>query len=273
MMPFRLIARSLPLVVAGMLSASLASATPLPDPPVRLRLNEEGRYWPGDGIRAEIRSREDGYLLVIHAEPSGRIRVVFPVDPGNDAFIKGNKTYELRSRSGQRDIAIADEGDGPGALFAAVASTPWHFDSVQVNGHWDYRALPAKVAGDAETELRELAEKLAGGAVRYDLATYVVAGRGMAGRQAYVAPVAVGFGPWFGVCGWRSCLWDPFWGAYYGYPYGGYAWGGYGWGGYGWGGGRFGGIYGGGVIIGGGRGGQSNGQRLGGGRSWGGRRR
>ena len=56
-------------------------AVPSRTPPIRVTLSEE-ELVPGDRVRVLVRPRADGYLVVLHADPAGRVRVLFPLDPG-----------------------------------------------------------------------------------------------------------------------------------------------------------------------------------------------
>src|SRR5437762_8360103 len=63
--------------------------------PVRVELNHD-QYSAGDKARVYVRSAQDGYLVVLHADPAGRVRVLFPVDPGDDDRSEEH-TSELQS--------------------------------------------------------------------------------------------------------------------------------------------------------------------------------
>ena len=67
------------------------------DPPVRLWLNKD-HVQLGDRVRVDVRTESDGYLLVLHAEPDGRVRVLFPLDPIHDNFVRGGDEFEVRGR-------------------------------------------------------------------------------------------------------------------------------------------------------------------------------
>src|SRR5579862_6767905 len=71
------------------------------DPPIRVWLSDNN-YQPGDRATVKIRLADDGYVVVLRADASGHLRVLFPLDPGTDNFVKGGKTFEIRGR-GDRD--------------------------------------------------------------------------------------------------------------------------------------------------------------------------
>jgi hypothetical protein len=163
----------LPLLLAGV-SPSPAAASQ-DDPPIRLWINER-RFLPGDRAKVQVRTEDDGYLIVLYVNPEGRLRVLFPIDPDKDNFVRGGKKYEVRGRGGRE--AFEADGKGRGAVYAAVSRDPFRFDGFVLSDHWDYRALaPSRLADDPEPELNELAQRMAQSSFDYDLMTYEVVDR------------------------------------------------------------------------------------------------
>jgi hypothetical protein len=216
-------------MLATLVLATLVAA----GPPITLRLSNDGRYQPGDAVQVSVRPAADGYLLVLHADPDGRLRVLFPLDPTDDAFVRGGRDYELRSRGDRRDLFIADWNRGQGTILAALSSGPLQTDAFSLNGHWDYRALNLDQSLDDESALRDIASRMAPAGMQYDVVPYVI---GEAGSNGYatgdgVSYVAVGVGGcWSCGVGWV----DPWWGWGWGAPGWGWGWGVPGWG-WGWG--------------------------------------
>lgn len=234
-----LAASAAPTAHAASLPPSLvgAAAAPGDDPPVRLELNRE-TYSAGDEARVEVRTREDGYLLVLAAFPDGRVRVLFPLDPGDDAFVRGGRSYRVVGRGG-RGAFMVDGRGGQGTILAGVAPGRFRTDGYAVNGHWDFGALspaPGLADSDPEAALLEIADKMVGGRFQYDVRRFRVdgpeptasgalepVGASVVGGYApsyppYVGPV---YAPVYGgitpvVGGW--C--DPIWGYSYGCGYG-----------------------------------------------------
>lgn len=221
-----------------------------PDPTIRITLNSEGRYLPGDRVRVQVRTRDDGYVVVFQVDPDQRVKVLFPLDPTDDNYIRGGKNYTLLGRGG-REGFMADAG-GTGTIFAAVSQDPWRFEQVTVNQHWDYRTLNATVYDDPEPQLVELAQRLAGGRYEYDILQYSVlsnishssTGTVIADDSYYSSGcfdcggsstvISIGFGVGYSTWGlYDPYYYDPFyWNRWYGpwypvtwYPYPGYGWG------------------------------------------------
>jgi hypothetical protein len=150
---------------------------PHDDPPIRLWINNDRRFLPGDRAKAEVRTRDDGYLLVFHVDPEGHLRVLFPLDPDRDNFVRGGKKYEIRGRGGRESFEI-DNTTGKGTVYAAVSRDPFRFDGFVTGDHWDYRALaPSRLPNEPEQDLNELVRRMAQGDFDYDLLNYYVSDR------------------------------------------------------------------------------------------------
>ena len=239
----------------------VTTATPAPapaatgaEPAIRVTLNHQ-TYTRGDRARVTVRVRDDGYVVVLQEDANGHVRVLFPVDPGDDNFMKSGQEYEIRGR-GDRD-AFQVTASGTGTVYAAVAMDPYHFDDFIRNDHWDYGRLDddSTASNSGEETLTNVVEQMANGMhFDYDVTTYVGESSYASAGQAYIYPAAT-YGCFYG-------SWDPWCQGYYpspsyfgldiGFGFGGF-WGYRGYGypryGYGWGypvyyGGYYGGNYG-----------------------------
>ena len=112
------------------------------DAPIRVWLNHDN-FRRGDRVQVHFRSAEDGYVVVLRSDAEGRIRVLFPLDPGDDAVVHGRETMEVRSR-GDREAFTVDERAGTGVLLAARMASPFTFAAFVRGDHWDYRALAVR---------------------------------------------------------------------------------------------------------------------------------
>jgi len=150
------------------------------DPPVRISLNSGGYYYQGDRAKVHVRVAEDGYLLVLRADADGRVRVLFPLDPGEDDFVRGGHDFELRGR-GDRETFYVDDVRGTGTILAARSATPFRYDRFVRGDHWDYRVLASdRIQNDAEAGLLDLVDQMADSAhYDYDVTSYNV------GRETY----------------------------------------------------------------------------------------
>lgn len=69
--------------------------------PIRLWMNSDRRYRPGDRVRLQVDAEADGYLLVLNYDTEGRVRVLFPLDPRDDAMVRAGRRYEVRDADAQ----------------------------------------------------------------------------------------------------------------------------------------------------------------------------
>ena len=233
-------------LTAAAATAPAAQAQGRDDPGIRVWINHR-EVMRADKVRAYVRTQDDGYVVVLHAEPSGRVRVLFPVDPTDDDYVRGGRDYEIRGR-GDREAFAVYQADGSGYVYAAVARDPFQFDGLVLNGHWDYRAPDFAVGDDPEADLTALVQKIAGGTFEYDVTRYDVGydaaaslslydpyygGHAWYGHSAFSINFGIGIGP--GPF-WYDPWWDPWYGPWYDPWYNPwFGWPGY-WSGWGYGG-------------------------------------
>ncbi|UCD25604.1 MAG: DUF4384 domain-containing protein [Gemmatimonadota bacterium] len=230
---------SLLVPAAGVDAGPPAAIAQQPNLPVQVWLNTRDVRL-GDRVKVYTRVAADGYLLLLHAEPDGRIRVLFPIDPVEDNFVRGGSEFEIRGR-GDREAFTVFTQSGVGTVYAAFSRDPFRFEDFARNNHWDY-GLPDtwQVFNDAEADLTDIAATMASGAYfDYDMTQYgvgeVVAQTSSQALHFYGGTTYVGVAdPYYRP--WRHY-------AILSYPYNYYSWGwpsyGWGWGwnvGWGWGG-------------------------------------
>jgi hypothetical protein len=127
---------------------------------IQITLNNGGNFAPGGMVNVRVQTADDGYLIVFRVDGDGRIRVVFPLDPDADAFVRGGKEYELRGR-GDRSTFLADDRGGSGMVYAAIAHDPLVVRDFALNGHWDYNALRLRDSTtDAENDLTAVVSRM-----------------------------------------------------------------------------------------------------------------
>jgi hypothetical protein len=168
------------------------------DPPVRVWFSSDGDYRYGDRAKVYAQAAEDGHLVVLSADPDGRVRVLFPIDPDKDQPLRGGKKYELKGRGGREAFVVGDT-TGHGTVLAAFAKTPFQFDQFEKNGHWDYNALDDQgVRADPEAGLMDLVQRMQGTGDHfdYDVATYTASAQPR--YVGWVAPYPGWWDPWYG---------------------------------------------------------------------------
>ncbi len=207
-----LVALTLSLLLPATTPATVGAAARSDDPPIRIKLSDDA-FARGDRARVRVKTAQDGYLVVLRADADGRVRVLFPLDPGDNSAVRGGREIEVRGR-GDREAFTVDEREGSGTVLAARSVVPFRFDEFVRGGHWDYRALSApragddstqRVGGDAEAALLDIVERMAGdNHYDYDVVRYAVSAR------APVRRYAGWYGPWY----------DPFYYPVYGPGFG-----------------------------------------------------
>ncbi len=167
---------------------------------IQITLNNGGNFAPGGMVNVRVQSADDGYLIVFRVDGDGRVRVVFPLDPDADAFVRGGKEYELRGR-GDRSTFLADDRGGSGMVYAAIAHDPMVVRDFALNGHWDYNAIRLRDSTtDAENDLTAIVSRMTNRAhFDYDAVGYRV--QDIAEDVGGVAVVGGGYYPG---------LYDPF---------------------------------------------------------------
>lgn len=193
------------LLAAPAPSDAAATAVRSDDPPVKVWL-DQGNYRRGDKAHVSVKLGEDGYLVVLRADADRRVRVLFPLDPGDDAFVRGGQMIEVRGR-GDREAFSIDERDGSGLVLAARSVTPLNFNEFMRGDHWDYRVLIARDAGDdKEQALLDIVQRMVpDGHFDYDAVSYTLASPRAAFEGAYYPySSSIGLGLGYGFGGPRS---------------------------------------------------------------------
>ena len=144
------------------------------DPAIRIWLSNDGRYQRGDPAKVQVKSRDDGHLLVLHVDPDGHLRVLFPLDPADDSFIRGGKKYEIIGRGGREAFTVAQRS-GQGTVYAAISHDPFKVEGYVTGDHWDYAALDdVRISSKPETDLNQFVQRIASSDFDYDILNYDV---------------------------------------------------------------------------------------------------
>ncbi len=128
---------------------------------INIWLNRDDVYNRGDRARVYFKSDRDAYVTIVRIDTDGRLRVLFPLDPWQDNFARGGKTFEVLGR--ERDEAFRiDDYPGVGYIFAIASQDPFTYDDIVRGDHWDYHTVSdGRVRGDPYVVVTDLAEKIA----------------------------------------------------------------------------------------------------------------
>jgi uncharacterized protein DUF4384 len=121
---------------------------------------EAAVYTRGDGVRVYFRVGQDAYVTLFRVDTDGRVRVLFPREPWEDNFVRGDREFEAEGGLG-RDAFYIDDYPGVGYVFAVAAADPFVYDPISSGDHWDYRVIAdGRVRGDPYVALTDLAERI-----------------------------------------------------------------------------------------------------------------
>ena len=163
-------------------------AAPPRDVPVHVWLNFHILRRAGPA-RVFLRASDDGYVVVLRADAAGKVSVLFPLNPGDDNFVRGGQTIEVHSR-GDLAAFFVDERGGAGTVLAVWSADTLPFGEFAHGRRWDYRVLARhNVNDDPEAGLLAIVRGMVGSrAFDYDVARYWV------WYPAYLSPA--GFFDW-----------------------------------------------------------------------------
>jgi Domain of unknown function (DUF4384) len=146
------------------------------EPQVRVWLNKRDNVDFGDRVRVYVQAQSDGHLVVLHADPDGRVHILQPVNPAADDLVRGGRAYEVKG-AGNREAFRARDVGGVGTVYVAYSPEPFVYDVYRRANQWDNDALGVlNVEGNTTEQLTELVQGMSpSGGFIYDLVDYYVA--------------------------------------------------------------------------------------------------
>ncbi|HET7025394.1 MAG TPA: DUF4384 domain-containing protein [Gemmatimonadales bacterium] len=144
-------------------------------PQVSVWTNTTDPYQRGDRARVYVSAGTDAYVMVLRIDTDGRVRVLYPVEPWQDDFVRGGRTFEVLGRDEDNAFDV-DDNPGVGYVFAIASADPIKFDQFVRGDHWDYRTIAnGRVVGDPYVALTDFANQLEGESDwDYDITSYDV---------------------------------------------------------------------------------------------------
>lgn len=153
-------------------------------PRIALRISDRDVFARRDPVVVSFRTSGEGFVTVFRVDTDGRVRVLFPADPGDPNFVVADREHRVPNPYGysvEHAFAI-DDYPGIGYVFAVVSLDPFDYRSIVRNAHWDYRSLGStgRITGDpyvAMSEIVELTLPPGYGAYGFDMVPYYVGAR------------------------------------------------------------------------------------------------
>jgi hypothetical protein len=144
-------------------------------PDVELWVSGDNLFRRGDRARVYFRTDEDAYVTIVRIDTDGRVDILFPEDPYDNAEVRGGHTYRVYGH-GHESFVINDY-PGMGYIFAIASWEPFDYDRVSRGRHWDYRYAGGRVHRDPYIAARDFAEMMledSRAAYSFDVAEYHV---------------------------------------------------------------------------------------------------
>ncbi|HEY6223306.1 MAG TPA: DUF4384 domain-containing protein, partial [Gemmatimonadales bacterium] len=127
----------------------------------------------GAPARVYVELEDSGYLALLHVEPSGRIRVLYPAHPNDPDYVPGGSAFVVGGTSDSTTFRVA--APGTGMLLAVRSWTPLDFADLAAANRWDYERslLLQPTAGNPLAALLDIADRITDGeAYTFDLTGY-----------------------------------------------------------------------------------------------------
>src|SRR2546426_479573 len=117
-------------------------------------------YTSRQPVRVYFRAEQDAFVTIFRVDTDGRVQTLFPREPWEDNFARGDRDYEVRGAD-SREAFYVDDYPGVGYVFAVAAADPFAYDAIERGDHWDYRGIAdGRIRGDPYVALTGLAERI-----------------------------------------------------------------------------------------------------------------
>ena len=152
-------------------------------------------------VQATFHMYDDAYVIVGHLDAAGRLKIVFPSEPGDDGFVRGDKIYHVPSffagfvdeyawrhsnylYSAHSVASRRDSYDaGLGYVFVIASWRPMRLDRITDGDHWaTYNVSDVSYMSDPREAVEELGSVIAGDnteAYTIEYAQYTTTNHGM----------------------------------------------------------------------------------------------
>jgi len=132
-------------------------------PGVSIWTNHGGVYRRAARVQVFFRTERDAYVTVLRVDTNGRVRVLFPPEPGDSNFARGGETYAVAGAD-SGDTFVVDDAPGAGYVFAVASQDPFAYDAFTEDDHWSPEAIASlsdgRIHGDPNAALRNLVQQI-----------------------------------------------------------------------------------------------------------------
>jgi hypothetical protein len=148
-------------------------------PHVELWITQRDIFARGDPMQVWFEVATDAHVTVLRIDTDGRIRVLYPLEPGADDFVRGGERYEILPPGRERAAFVVDDYPGTGYLFALASRDPLDYRAYLSDEQWDFKIVShnERIHGDPYVALTDLVERVVPEnytAWTYDLVPYLV---------------------------------------------------------------------------------------------------
>ncbi len=214
-------------VVSSLPATPALSQSDAGAPRIEIWTSQRGGYRSGENARAYFRTTVAGFVTILHVDPDGSPRVLFPERPSDDNSVRAGYQY-LAAPSGARYAFAVRSSSGTGYLVGVVSREPFDYDAYARGGggggggDWDYSQFgpDGNVSGDAHDAARSFIHDIVTSHgpfdYAYDVVSYEVQDNGRPARASDESRRAGGYAYPRGGYGYRYR--SPYYGGY-SYPY------------------------------------------------------
>jgi hypothetical protein len=143
-------------------SAPAAIAAHQP-PVVRIWTNHGEAYQQAEPVQVFFRTERNAYVTILRVDTDGRVRVLFPVKPGDANRARGGETYNIPGVN-DRDAFVVDDPPGLGYVFAVASQDRFDYDAFAAGEQWNLETVAGlsdgRIHGDPYTSLQDLVRQI-----------------------------------------------------------------------------------------------------------------
>jgi hypothetical protein len=146
------------------------------DSRVSVWTDRDAPYRRRDVARVFASARVDTYLTVFRIDTDGGLRVLFPREPWEEAWVRGGRVVEVAADDASPGGFQVDDYPGVGYVFAVTSEEPFDYSGLVRGDQWDYREIAnGRIHGDPYVAISDLAGQISpDAAYDYDVTPYYV---------------------------------------------------------------------------------------------------